>query len=131
MEKEQLMEWGLDEAQSDRILTQLESESAKLRGDYEQKLSQERLDGALTCALLKSGAREPKTVLALLEREKITLKDGKLCGLDDQLAAIRRQSGYLFAGTDGVLVDSGAPHGDSPRTAPQTLRGALLDYYGK
>ena len=67
-------------------------ESAALRDELERV----KLDGALEVALLKSGAKNTKAVRALMDIGSLSFKDGVLSGFSEQLAAVRRENGYLF-----------------------------------
>jgi len=52
-------------------------------------------------------AKDPRTVLPLLEMEKVTLgADGKLIGIDEQLAVIKKEKAWLF--NDKVTPTGGA-----------------------
>ena len=42
------------------------------------------------------GAKDEKSVIAHLDNEKISLSDGKLIGLDEQLTEIKKSNEYLF-----------------------------------
>ncbi len=55
-----------------------------------------KTDYEIQLALQQAGALNYKTVLPLLDREKITLKDGKIDGITDQLEAIQKDNAYLF-----------------------------------
>lgn len=116
---------------------QLREENARLthqlqaqREQYEEKLRQLATKGAIHEQLLRQGARDPRTILPLLQLDAIRLENGRLTGLDAQLAAIRAENGYLFADAASPRIDSGLPHTQAPgSTQPLTLAGALADRY--
>ncbi|CAM3206957.1 phage scaffolding protein [Lactiplantibacillus plajomi] len=61
------------------------------------QLNQTKLNGALDTVLSSAKARNPKAVKGLLDMDKVKLTDdGKLEGVDDQLAALRKSDAYLF-----------------------------------
>lgn len=78
---------------------------------YKNQLQQTKLNGALNTALSAAKVRNPKAAEALLDMDKIKLTDdGKLDGLDDQLASIKKSDGYLF--DEGTHSSYGPKGGD-------------------
>ena len=66
----------------------------------QSELAQLKLDSKLDAALAAAGARNVKTVRALLDLSKVKAgEDGVLQGLEEQLNAVRASDGYLFAET--------------------------------
>jgi hypothetical protein len=60
--------------------------------------TQIRFDHALETALAGAGARNHKSVRALLDTQSLALaEDGSLTGLSEQLEKLRRENDYLFA----------------------------------
>lgn len=108
----------------------LNEEIQRLQQSHAQQLMQLRTESAIREGLLRQGARDPRTVLPLLQLDKIQLQDGKLTGLAEQLALLRQESGYLFQDSEGPRVDSGFHHGQPPKAeGPATLAGALAERY--
>lgn len=63
----------------------------------EKRLSELQFDHALDGALVGAKAKSPKAVKALLKIDDLKLTDdGKLLGLDDQIAELKQESDYLF-----------------------------------
>ena len=58
-----------------------------------KKAETERL---LDEAITKSGAKNSKAVKSLLELDKLSLEDGVLKGLSEQIAELRKNCDYLF-----------------------------------
>lgn len=109
-----------------RLIRQLQEQQEK----YEAQLQQLAVKGAIQEQLLRQGARDPRTILPLLQLDAIRLENGRLTGLDVQLAAIRAENGYLFADAASPRIDSGLPYRQPPGSAqPLTLAGALADRY--
>ena len=64
--------------------------------DRDNKLSSLSTDYDIKDALRAAKARDVDIVFGLLDRSKITSKDGKLLGADEQIKAIRESKGFLF-----------------------------------
>ena len=78
------------------------------------------MDAALTAA----GAKNIKTVKALLDLSRVNQgEDGRLCGLDEQLEAVRRSDGYLFAEKQQSF--KGFQPGASKDGVPETAQGGF------
>lgn len=60
---------------------------------------------ALESALKEAKVKNSKLVKALLDNEKLTLKDGKLEGIDDQLKTIKEENDFLFEKIPGGVPD--------------------------
>lgn len=68
---------------------------------YENKLAAQKKSFAVSNALRDAGAKNPKTVEALLDLEKVSLDDnGQLIGINDQIENIKKSDGYLFGSKD-------------------------------
>lgn len=99
--------------QVEELQTQLKESQTKAQQDLLATQKAYELDGALQ----KAGARNTKAVQALLDTDKVELKDGKLTGLDDQLKAVKESNAFLFAdqeqGTKNprVITPTGNPDG--------------------
>lgn len=77
-------------------ITELQGENKKAQDAYNAKLDEIRFEHALEAALSGAKARNVKAAAALLDRETITFKDGKLSGLDEQIQSIKKDNAYLF-----------------------------------
>lgn len=64
--------------------------------DRDNKLASLSTDYDIKDALRAAKARDVDIVFGLLDRSKITSKDGKLSGVDEQVKAIRESKGFLF-----------------------------------
>lgn len=73
------------------------------------ELSAAKLDGAVSLALHRAGARNEKAVRALLDFEKIRFSDGEAVGLSQQIDEIRQENSFLFSKS---AVSTGLPQGD-------------------
>lgn len=122
----ELKESTKDNADLQEKLKTLEAERDQAKTDAESKLAAAQKGFAIDIALRDAGARNSKTVRALLDEEKLEMKDGKLAGLDDQLTGIKKDNDYLFQGeadpakphiTTGGNPDPKAPDGNSMAAA--------------
>lgn len=104
---------------SEELKKQIGEWQAKYDADTKalnDKLERQAFDYALENALTGAKARNTKAARALLDESKISLKDGKLDGFDEQLKSVIEANGYLFeeqvqGGTGGV------PNAGEPPTA--------------
>lgn len=86
----------------------LESEKETLSKEVEnlKKAATEKdFNIALESALKEAKVKNSKLVKALLDNEKLTLKDGKLEGIDDQLKTIKEENDFLFEKIPGGVPD--------------------------
>jgi hypothetical protein len=70
----------------------------KAKADADKQISQMKFDYALSAALTGAKAKNTKAVKALLDMDglKFNDNDGKIVGLDEQLAQIKTDNDYLF-----------------------------------
>lgn len=69
------------------------------KSQIEQLESQRALDrreSFVKLAVTKAKAKSEKAVMALLDLEKVTEKDGEFSGLEEQLKSLQESDGYLF-----------------------------------
>lgn len=77
----------------------LEEEKETLSKEIEnikKEASEKEFNTALENAFKEAKVKNNKLVRALLDTEKITLKDGKLEGIDEQLKTIKEENDFLF-----------------------------------
>jgi len=87
-----------DNAELKKQIEDLQNDNAKQKKAHEAELNQLKLDNAIEGALAQAGAKNSKTVKALLDMTRVALgEDGKLTGLDEQLEAVKQSDAYLFA----------------------------------
>lgn len=105
--------------------------------DWEKKYSEDmaaaKIDSALDLALTKAGARDVGLAKHCIDRSIIKEDNGKLIGLDEQLARLKTDKAFLFSEDKPPVKDisTGFPEGSAPApsSAPVTLRGALAEKY--
>lgn len=75
----------------------MKQQNADQEKAHKAEMAQLKLDNAMEAALTAAGAKNNKTVKALLDLSKVKLgEDGKLAGWDDQIKAIQKSDAYLF-----------------------------------
>ena len=68
----------------------------KAQADANKQISEMKFDYALSAALTGAKAKNAKAVKALLDMDGLKFNDGKIVGLDEQLAQIKTDNDYLF-----------------------------------
>lgn len=106
----------------------------KAEADANKQISEMKFDYALTAALTGAKAKNAKAVKALLDMDglKFNDNDGKIVGLDEQLAQIKADNDYLFESDEpapefvkGTKGGSGSVGGKKPSEMTYT---ELCDY---
>lgn len=99
-EKIEKLEGDLDDAVTKiEGFKDLENEKETLSKEVEnlKKAATEKdFNNALASALKEAKVKNSKLVKALLDNEKLTLKDGKLEGIEEQLKTIKEENDFLF-----------------------------------
>lgn len=94
----------------------VKAETAEL--EAQKQIAQIQFDYALESELSKAGARNPKTIKALLNMEGLKNVDGNIVGLKEQIEKLKTDESYLFVeenpgddvDTSSVKVNSGGTH---------------------
>jgi len=87
-----------DNAELQKQIADLQKQNAEQQKTHEAELAQLKLDSAVEAALAGAKARNGKAVKAMLDMSKVKLgEDGKLAGLDEQIEALKKSDGYMFA----------------------------------
>ena len=104
----------------------------KAKADADKQISQMKFDYALSVALTGAKAKNAKAVKALLDMDGLKFNDGKIVGLDEQLAQIKADNDYLFESDEpapefvkGTNGGSGSVGGKKPSEMTYT---ELCDY---
>lgn len=77
-------------------INELTETNKKLSEEYEAKIAAREREYAIDGELSKIGAKNLKAVKALLDNEKIVVKDGQIVGLNEQIETIKKSDAYLF-----------------------------------
>lgn len=83
-------------------LEDLQSRFDEIKTSSEQQIADLKKSSAIDLALTQAGAKNIKAAKALLDSESLELTDEGLKGLDDQLAALKENDGYLFGSNEPV-----------------------------
>jgi septal ring factor EnvC (AmiA/AmiB activator) len=98
----QLKELG-DKAKGNEELTkkigELETANKTQKETYEKQISAREREYSIDSELGKVGVKNSKAVKALLDNDKIVLKDGSISGLNEQIEALKKSDAYLFKET--------------------------------
>ena len=104
----------------------------KAKADADKQISQMKFDYALSAALTGAKAKNAKAVKALLDMDGLKFNDGKIVGLDEQLAQIKADNDYLLESDEpapefvkGTNGGSGSVGGKKPSEMTYT---ELCDY---
>lgn len=95
----QLVDLGEKAKGNDELLKEIENLKAtnkQISDDFEARLKEKEFNYSLETALGKAKARNIKALKSLLDLEKITLEDGLLKGLEEQIKTIKESDSYLF-----------------------------------
>lgn len=68
----------------------------KAEKDAAEKIERMKFDTALDSALSAAKSKNVKALRALIDTEGLKLKDGKIIGLDEQIAAVKADNAFLF-----------------------------------
>jgi hypothetical protein len=96
-------------------LADLSELNKKTVSEYEGKIAKRERDYLLTDVLKSQKARNPKAIMPFIDESKLVVKDGKIEGLDDQLAELRKTDSYLFDEVQKVPPNAGRePNPNNP-----------------
>lgn len=139
MKRETLSEFGLSKEQIDSVLgeygksvndlkerlTAAEGERDQFKSQFdtqktelETSFAEKQKDFAIQYAMKNSDTLDSGLVIGLLDRDKISIKDGELSGLNEQLESIKQERSFLFKSEEQTpptpqIVASGNPTGGS------------------
>lgn len=101
-------------------IEKLKKDAADWETKYNTDISAMKLDSALNMALVEAKVKNPKLARAGLDMSLIKLDGDKLLGLSEQLEALKKSDGYLFAedegGNGGARVNTGGHHNNNNNT---------------
>ncbi len=111
-----------DNAELKKQIEDLQRQNAEQKKAHDAEMGQLRLDNAVEAALTAAGAKNTKAVRSLFDAGKLKLgEDGKVSGLDEQLAAVQKSDPYLFADKQQVFK------GFQPGASADIKPGAKVD----
>lgn len=114
-----LKEKAKDSEELSQQITDLQEKNDQDAQAFQKKLESQAKDSAIELALRDAKAKNPKIAKNALDMETITLKDGKLIGIDEQLKVIQESDAYLFGEDKPKGLQGREPHSTDPNnTAP-------------
>lgn len=119
-------------------ITELENANKKASEEYENKIAAMQKTHAIESGVRDAKAKNVKAVMALIDADKVTFKDGKAEGLTEQLETLAKaeDTSFLFGANDVPPVIGTNPSnppangGNNPPTT-LTLADAIAKSLGK
>lgn len=102
----------------------LQDQIKKNAEDYEVKTKALEKDYLINDSIKDAKAKNVKAVRGLLDLEKITVENGKITGLDEQIKALQQSDAYLFGNVETPPASKG---GLPPVTPPNTQQKTQTD----
>ena len=137
----------IEKEKYDDVSKQLETANANLEGydhDWQAKLAQAQADGekklndykfeqSVESAINNAGAADLVSVKANLDMSKIAQgEDGKITGLDEQLAEPKTNKPFLFKSDEPQKkLNLGGPTGGAKAKSGSNIKSAVEDFYKK
>lgn len=106
------------QSQYDQLLS---AQREAWQAESNQRLDGIRIDMALETAMEKAGARNSRAVMALIDREQISVKDGVVSGVGEQLEALKQSDPYLFADNGGKPYFGAPSSGGNPGSSDEAV----------
>lgn len=118
-------------------VTKLNEEIATLKStienkekEYKERINSMELDKLLNLEILSHKPKSTELLLKIVDKGKLSIKDGKLEGLNEQMDTIKETYKYLFEEnntTNGFVPETP----ESKKETSTTLLGAIGNYYNK
>ena len=116
-------------------IKKLQSDVDAWKSKYDEDIEAERIASKVQLAVAKSGTRSEKALIGMLDFDQIKTNDnGEIEGLDEQIAAIKKDNDFLFIAEPAPKKDvnlGGSHEGHTTKSAPDTLEAAIDEYYNK
>lgn len=124
---------GVDVAQLQGRITQLQSDLQKKDADHQAQLADMAFDRSLEAAIDSLRGRSKKAIKALLDIETLKKSTNQDADIKAALEEVKKDSGYLFdgEGTPPPYARGTGVQTPSPANAQATLAGALRERYNK
>ena len=103
-------------------ITELENANTESKTTYENKIAEIQKSHAIESGVRDAKAKNVKAVMALLDMEKISYKDGKLDGLSSQIESLTKgeDTSFLFGTVNvpaGTNLNNPPSNGGNPPTS--------------
>ena len=128
-EIDNLKKSNADNAELAKQIETMKTDAESRKAEYESKIAQLEIDNIVNVALSNAKAKNNVAVRALLDLTDAKVKDGKIKGLDEQLAEVVKANPYLFGETSAPKgVTPGNPGGKEPSGAVTKEDFAKMTY---
>ena len=107
-----------------KLRTDLENSNKKYN-DYVASVAARERNSAIESVIKDAKGKNTKAILSLLDDSKISFKDGKLTGLDEQIKALQESDAYLFGASESSTKYSGGKPADNPSNGTPLSMEAL------
>ncbi len=106
--KKKELEKKVELLEADFIVLKEENDNLLLaKNQLEEELKTTKLNNAIETALIQSGARNTKTIKALLDMSKVVEAEEGIKGIEEQINALKQSDPYLF---NNNKVEGNAPN---------------------
>lgn len=110
-------------------INQLKEQNQLATEQFQKELQDRDFNYALEKSLSSSKVRNTKAAKALLDLEKVALKDGQLEGIEEQLNALKETDSYLFLSEETVVKPPHITGGSTtPPPAEDVFSSVFADY---
>ena len=110
----------------------LKKDAADWETKYNTDVEGLRLDNDIYMEIVAKKGKNPKLIMASIDKSKVKRDGEKLLGLSDQLEALQKSDGYLFneepGGGSGARVNTGGHHGTN--TNSTNFMASVMKYAG-
>lgn len=128
-EIDNLKKSNADNAELAKQIETMRADAESRKAEYEGKIAQLEIDNIVNVALSNAKAKNNVAVRALLDLTDAKVKDGKIKGLDEQLAEVAKANPYLFGEASAPKgVAPGNPGGKAPSGAVTKEDFAKMTY---
>ena len=105
-----------------KSIEDLKAEQQKIVDENTKSIENIKIDSAIEIELTKENTRNTKAAKALLDRSKISIVDGQVTGIKEQVMSLKASDDYLF----GEIIQKG---GDPAKSKEQKLTDTYADRY--
>lgn len=131
MTKENLIELGIDENIADKVIELIKADEKAVlsaHNDVVANLAKEKEDllvgYEISRAIAAAGVWSEKAVYALFDLNNITVKNGKVSGVGEEISRIKNEYGILFKDTAiPKVISSRVGNAEIPDKAIRTAMG--------
>ena len=106
-------------------INELQTANTTTKAEADKKIADLQKENAISEALYGAKARNPKAIKGMLDLTKVEFKDGKVVGLDEQLAEIKKSDAYLFEAVKTTPGFNPAADGSGEKTPSQAMNDLI------